>query len=374
MPAHRRLLFLFGTRPEVIKLAPVIRAAQHSPQRYSTTLLHTGQHRELAEEMLAIFGLTPDISLEVMQPNQDFFSLSSRLLERLGGVFQQQHFDMILTQGDTSSVFLGALAGYYTKTPVGHIEAGLRTHDKFSPYPEEMNRRLAGVLADLHFPPTVGARDNLLREGIPADRIVVTGNTVIDALLTALDFPYSPPELLQRLFASGQKLVLVTTHRRENFGEPHRQAFRAFLRLAQAHEHIDILFPVHPNPNVRQEVSQILENHPRIHLTPPLGYLDFIHAMKHSHLILTDSGGVQEEAPTLKKPVLVLRENTERPEGVETGALALVGTDPEKIFSLSSRILTDPLAAAAMTRHPNPYGDGHASERILSTVDRFFST
>ena len=365
-----RLLFVLGTRPEVIKMAPVVRAARED-SRFTPTLLHTGQHRELAEEMFRIFETPPDINLEVMEPNQTLFSVSTRLMERLNEVFALNRYDLILVQGDTTTAFLGALAGYYTKTPIGHVEAGLRTFDKFSPYPEEMNRRLTGVLADIHFPPTEKARENLLREGVPQDRIHVTGNTVIDALLWALKRPYEPSEFLSNLYKRQTRLVLITTHRRESFGEPHRRVFQAFREIADSHPDTELLFPVHPNPNVRAQVSELLGHHPRIHLCAPLGYLDFLHAMERATLILSDSGGVQEEAPSLKKPVLVLRDHTERPEGVQSGALKLVGTDRDLIVQEAHRLLSDPQAYAAMIANPNPYGDGQSSRRILDSISAF---
>lgn len=372
MPPKRKLLFLFGTRPEVIKLAPVIRKAAQK-DHFEPFLLHTGQHRELAEEMLSIFGLKADLDFSVMEPNQDLFSLSAKIIEKLGALFKQHRFDMIVVQGDTTSVFLGALGGYYTKTPVAHVEAGLRTHDKFSPYPEEMNRRLVGSLADLHFPPTEKSRENLLAEGVDEKKILVTGNTVIDALLLALTLPYTPPDSLKPFLNSKKRLILVTTHRRENFGEPHRRVFRAFKKIVEANPDTQILFPVHPNPNVRAEVAALLDRDPRIHLSAPFGYLDFIHVMKHASIILTDSGGVQEEAPTLKKPVLVLRETTERPEGLASGALKLVGTDEEKIIQETNRLLTQQSYYQEMTCNPNPYGDGKASERIVEAIEKSLS-
>lgn len=364
-PTH--LLFILGTRPEVVKLAPVIREAR-SRQGVTATVLHTGQHREMAAEMFELFGIKPDIDLAVMQPNQTLFSVSAKILEGLDSVLRERRFDTILVQGDTTTAFLGALAGYYTKTRVAHVEAGLRTHDKLSPYPEEMNRRLAGALTDIHFPPTARARNNLLAEGIPEKQIVVTGNTVIDALLWALEMPYKPsPELELPLKAPG-RMILATTHRRESFGEPHRRVFQAFLHIVDEFPDVKILFPVHPNPNVRAEVAKQLGNHPRIHLLAPLGYLDFIHAMSESAIILSDSGGVQEEAPTLKKPVLVLRDHTERPEGIETGCLVLVGTETEKIFGETKKLLTDEVYYHNMIRNPNPYGDGAASKRIIDNI------
>ncbi len=369
----RRYLIVLGTRPEIIKLAPVVHAVR-TEAREEAVVVHTGQHLDLARPMLDIFGIVPDHALEVMSPNQDLFTLSSRLLERMGGLMRGAHFDAIFVQGDTTSAFLGALAGYYTRTPVAHVEAGLRTTDKWHPYPEEINRRLAGVLADFHFPPTERARANLVREGIDAQRIAVTGNTVIDALQWALTRPHEVEQpALRRLLTGSGRWALVTTHRRENFGEPHRQVFSALLTLVERFADLSLLFPVHPNPSVRAEVEKMLHNHPRIHLCAPLGYLDFLQAMQHCTLILTDSGGVQEEAPTLRKPVLVLRDETERPEGLETGALELVGTDAQRIVTAASRLLTDPAAVAAMTSRPNPYGDGRAATRIVEQTRRWLT-
>ncbi|MBF0546345.1 MAG: UDP-N-acetylglucosamine 2-epimerase (non-hydrolyzing) [Candidatus Riflebacteria bacterium] len=365
----KKVLFIFGTRPEIIKLAPVIKAADGEGLR--AVVLHTGQHREIADEMLRLFQIHPDINLDVMRSNQTLFSLTSRILENFERVFNAEKYDMIVVQGDTTSAFLGALAGYYSKTPVAHVEAGLRSNDKFSPFPEEINRRLAGSLTDLHFPPTELSRKNLLKEGVNPKNIHVTGNTVIDALLWALKLPYEAPDALKPVFKSGKKIILVTSHRRESFGEPQRRVFKALLEIVEFVENSMVLFPVHPNPNVIKEVSEILKNHSRIHLCSPLGYLDFIHAMEKSELVLSDSGGVQEEAPSLKKPVLVLRDVTERPEGLDSGALKLVGTDDEKIFSEAVKLLTDKGAYAEMTKNPNPYGDGRASLRIIKSIKLF---
>jgi UDP-N-acetylglucosamine 2-epimerase (non-hydrolysing) len=371
--APRRLLFVLGTRPEIIKMAPVVLAARQAGTPFAVTVLHTGQHLELAEEMFRVFGITPDIDLAVMQANQDLFTLTARIMEGLSQHIKPGAFDCILVQGDTTSAFLGALAGYYTRIPVAHVEAGLRTQTKFSPFPEEMNRRLVGPLADVHFPPTERARASLRGEGIPDSQITVTGNTVIDALFWSLARPHTPgPDLAELLDRPG-RLILVTTHRRENFGEPHRQVFAALREIVDGHGDVRILFPVHPNPNVRAEVAACLGNHDRIRVCAPLGYLDFLRTMQRSCLILSDSGGVQEEAPSLKKPVLVLRESTERPEGIESGALKLVGTDRERIVREARRLLDDPSAVAEMTCRPNPYGDGKAAERILGRIESFLA-
>ncbi|MBF0410027.1 MAG: UDP-N-acetylglucosamine 2-epimerase (non-hydrolyzing) [Candidatus Riflebacteria bacterium] len=366
-----KILFILGTRPEIIKLAPVIMAVENEGMK--PVVLHTGQHREIAEEMFRVFKINPDIRLDVMRENQTLFSVSSRILEKLEPVFADCRYSMTVVQGDTTSAFLGALSGYYTKTPVAHVEAGLRSNDKFSPFPEEGNRRLAGSLTDLHFPPTELSRKNLLKEGIQPNNIHVTGNTVIDALFWALKLPYQPSEKLKTIYDSAKRLILVTSHRRESFGEPQRRVFRALYEIVQNYSEVEILFPVHPNPNVRREVADILENHPRIHLCAPLGYLDFIHAMEKSEIIMSDSGGVQEEAPSLKKPVLVLRDVTERPEGLESGALKLVGTDGEKIFAECEKLLESPAEYSAMTRNPNPYGDGRAAFRIAKSIKLFLS-
>jgi len=372
MPSLKRLLFIFGTRPEIVKLAPVIHHARNVPSLL-VSIMHTGQHKEMADEMLRIFNITPDFNLAVMQHNQNLFSVSGKILEGLSRVLSREKFDLIICQGDTTSVFLGALAGYYTKTPVAHVEAGLRTKDKFSPYPEEINRRLTSTLADLHFTPTECAKNNLLREGVSESNIFVTGNTVIDALLWALNLPYRPSTEIRKLFSPQQPLILVTTHRRESFGEPHRRIFRALKKIVERHENVNMLFPVHPNPNVRAETGELLGNHPRIHLCSPLGYLDFIHAMKNSFLILSDSGGVQEEAPTLKKPVLVLREQTERPEGLESGSLLLVGTDEDKILFETERLLSDQNAYNEMIKNPNPFGDGQSAKRIVDRITSYLT-
>lgn len=360
-----KFLFILGTRPEVIKVAPVILAAAAHPS-IETTILHTGQHRELAEEMFRHFNLKPDFDLAVMQPDQSLFQLTSRIIAGIGEILGQASYDMIFVQGDTSSAFLGALAGFYQKIPVGHIEAGLRTQDRYSPFPEEINRRLVGPLASLHFAPTARARDMLLREGLAAETVHVTGNTVIDALLWSIDKGFAPAAELEPILKCQERLLLVTTHRRENFGGPHREVFAALLELTQQFKDVRILFPLHPNPNVRKEAALLLENHPRIHLTAPLDYRSFIAAMKKSHIILSDSGGVQEEAPSLNKPVLILRESTERPEGIDSGALKLVGTNRETIVREASRLLSDEAEYAKMASASNPYGDGKAAERIVA--------
>ena len=365
-------LFVVGTRPEIIKTATVIHEC-YGRKNLNAELLHTGQHRELAEEMLALFSLEPKYRLDVMRDNQNLFQLTSRIMEGFSTIITPGKYDMVFVQGDTTTAFLGALAAFYSKIPVGHIEAGLRTHDRYSPFPEEINRRLVSPLASIHFAPTERAKEMLISENIPPANIVISGNTVIDALLSCLDKEYIPDNSLEGILNSKEKIILITMHRRENFGQPHKEVFEAILELADKHDDVQIVFPVHPNPKVRKEVHKTLNNHKRIHLIEPLGYMDFINIMKKSYLILSDSGGIQEEAPTLKKPVLVLRESTERPEGITTGALKLVGTNKEAILKEVNTLLTDCEAYKAMTSNPNPYGDGLASKKIIDSALDFIS-
>lgn len=368
-----RLLFILGTRPEVIKMAPVVIEARKRPE-ICAHILHTGQHRELAAEMFDHFGLSPDFNLDLMRPDQNLFDLSARIISGIGEILSHTQYDMIFVQGDTSTAFLGALCAFYRKIPVGHIEAGLRTNNRYSPYPEEINRRLIGPLASLHFAPTQLAQQMLLKEGIEKENAPITGNTVIDALHWSLKLDYQLSDDLAKIFNQNKRVLLVTTHRRENFGGPHQAVFEALLELVEAFEDLEVLFPIHPNPNVREQAARMLQNHGRIHLTAPLDYKNFILAMQKCHLILSDSGGIQEEAPSLKKPVLVLRESTERPEGLETGAIKLVGTDKGTIVKAASELLTDTQAYAAMTAKPNPYGDGKAAERIITRALSMLST
>lgn len=360
-------LFIVGTRPEIIKTATVVHEC-HSRKNINAELLHTGQHKELAEEMLALFSLNPDYRLDVMRDNQSLFQLTSRIMEGFSTIIAPDKYDMVFVQGDTTTAFLGALAAFYAKIPVGHIEAGLRTNDRYSPFPEEINRRLVSPLASMHFAPTERAKQMLISENIAPENITISGNTVIDALLTCLNKKYTPNSSLEKILCSDEKIILITMHRRENFGQPHKEVFEAILELADKHEDIRIVFPVHPNPKVRKEVHQTLNNHKRIHLIEPLGYMDFINTMKKSHIILSDSGGIQEEAPTLKKPVLVLRESTERPEGLATGALKLVGTSKKLIVNEVDLLLSDKEAYKKMTSNPNPYGDGSASKKIIDSA------
>jgi UDP-N-acetylglucosamine 2-epimerase (non-hydrolysing) len=355
------VLVVCGTRPEAIKLAPVVHALRGRPGARAV-LCATGQHRELLDATLAVFGLTPDADLNVMQPGQHLTDLLARLLAGLRGVIRDTKPDALLVQGDTTTAMAGALAGFQDRVPVGHVEAGLRTYDLAAPFPEEANRRVVGVLAARHFAPTPAARDNLLAERVPPENVWVTGNTVVDALRWVRDrlTPADRPAYLD----PARRLVLLTAHRRESFGAPLRRALGAVRRLADAFPDIQVVYPVHPNPEVKAAVADTLAGHPRIVLTAPTDYRTTVWLMANAGLILTDSGGIQEEAPSLGRPVLVLREVSERPEGVRAGVVTLVGTDPDRILAESTRLLTDPAAHAAASRVTDVYGDGRAAERI----------
>ncbi len=365
-----KILVIFGTRPEAIKLAPVIHRLAERADHLRQILVVTAQHREMLDQVLRLFNIKPDYDLDLMRPGQSPFEITAQVLLGLKPILETERPDIVLVQGDTTTVLAASLAAYYFKIPIGHVEAGLRTYDKFQPFPEEMNRRLTGVLADLHFAPTPTAREHLLHENVPAERIFVTGNTVIDALLSVSNRPYtfniSP---LDRLDFERRRVILVTAHRRENWGAPLRSICAAIQRLIDDFSDIEVVFSVHKNPAVRQIVQAELEGLARVHLIEPLDYEPFVHLMKRACLILTDSGGIQEEAPSLGKPVLVLRNVTERPEGIAAGTLRLVGTDTEHIVEQTGRLLTDPNAYAAMAQASNPYGDGHAAERIVTILE-----
>jgi len=363
-----RILIVVGTRPEAIKMAPVILALKKEPW-VQVRVLATAQHRHMLDQVLNFFDIVPDIDLDIMRPNQALSTLTARLLLDLDDVLQVEKPDAVLVQGDTTTVMTVALACFYHRIPIGHVEAGLRTWDMQSPFPEEANRVIAGKLARWHFAPTEGSRQNLLKEGVPNAEIIVTGNTVIDALLITaskdleLAVPLDPTK----------RLVLVTSHRRENFGEPFRNICRALRTLAENNPEVQFLYPVHPNPNVKDVAHEFLAGLQNFTLCEPLDYAPFIAAMKRAYLILTDSGGVQEEAPALGKPVLVLRDETERPEAVEQGVVKLVGPNYDRIVEEAQRLLDDETAYKAMARGVSPYGDGHAAERIVKTLREHFT-
>jgi UDP-N-acetylglucosamine 2-epimerase (non-hydrolysing) len=365
MQKHR-ILVVVGTRPEAVKLAPVIHALRRQPWA-ETRVLATAQHRQMLDQIHAFFGIRPDRDLDAMRPGQGLADLTARLLSGLDPVLAEERPELVLAQGDTTTVMVTALACFYRQIAFGHVEAGLRTGDVKNPFPEELNRVLVGRMAALHFAPTDGSQQNLLREGTPAATVHVTGNTVIDALLWAAErvdtAPFQP--------AAGKRLVLVTAHRRENFGAPFEAVCAALRDIADRGD-VQLLYPVHPNPNVHDVAHRLLGEHPAIRLVAPLDYPAMVAAMRACSLILTDSGGVQEEAPSLGKPVLVLRTTTERPEGVAAGAAKLVGTDRARIVSEAKRLLDDPAAHAAMASVKNPYGDGHAADRIVDACRRHF--
>ena len=363
-----RVLSVFGTRPEAIKMAPVVQQLGGTPGVLSRVCI-TAQHRQMLDQVLDLFGLQPDYDLDLMRTDQPLNELTAAVFTGLEPVLRGFGPDWVLVQGDTTTVMAAGLSAYYHRVRVGHVEAGLRTGDKWQPFPEEINRKVLGAVADLHFAPTEWARGNLLREGVSEASIRVTGNPVIDALRQVLRQPcdLEAGPLHGRL--DGRKLLLVTAHRRENFGAPMERIFGALLRIAREFEPlVQLVYPVHMNPNVYEPAHQLLGGVANIHLIPPLDYLPMVHLMKRAYLVLTDSGGLQEEAPAVGTPVLVMREVTERPEALEAGTALLVGTDPERIYAEAKRLLENPQAQAAMARANNPYGDGHAAERIVAAL------
>lgn len=375
-PAPKKISFIFGTRPEAIKLSPVILASKEDP-RFECQVCVTAQHREMLDQVLQVFGIKADFDLNLMKPNQTLAGLTVRAIESLDHYFADEKPDMVMIQGDTTTVLCAALSAFYNHIPIAHVEAGLRTFNLKAPWPEEANRVLTSHLANLHFAPTTTARDNLIREGICEEKIFITGNTVIDALFIALekikslppDIPGLPEHLLQPDL--NNKLILITGHRRENFGEGFKNICYAISELAIRFPHTVFVYPVHLNPNVQKPVYDLLTGHTNVHLINPLDYLPFIALMNRADIILTDSGGVQEEAPSLGKPVLVMRDTTERPEAVEMGAVKLVGTVKEKIINSVTTLLIDKRAYFDMANAINPYGDGKATGRILSACAQF---
>lgn len=359
-----RVMVVFGTRPEAIKMAPLVHELRKR-REIETIVAVTAQHREMLDQVLDIFEITPDYDLNVMKERQTLVDITTNALTGLYDVIHKVQPDIVLVHGDTSTTFAASLAAFYAQKKVGHVEAGLRTWKKYSPFPEEMNRQLTGVIADLHFAPTERAKQNLLDENKPEDAIYVTGNTAIDALKTTVRNDYTH-EMLTRL--GNDRLLLVTAHRRENLGEPMKQMFRAIKRLVKTHKDVQVVYPVHLNPVVRELANEVLGNDPRIHLIEPLDVFDFHNFAARAHLILTDSGGIQEEAPSLGVPVLVLRDTTERPEGIQAGTLKLAGTKEETIFALAHELLTDENKYRQMAKARNPYGDGRASERIVEAI------
>jgi UDP-N-acetylglucosamine 2-epimerase (non-hydrolysing) len=360
-----------GTRPEVTKLAPVALELRRHPKRFRATLVGTGQHREMVPQHLEVFGLRLDHDLGIMKRHQTLADITARTVSRFYSLLGTEVADVVVVEGDTTAVPMASLAAFYRQIPVAHVEAGLRSGDRYDPFPEEMNRRLASPLAELHFAPTSGARDNLLRENIPADRIFVTGNTQIDGLLLAAKRRPRRPAIPSGVLR-GRRLLLVTAHRRESWGEGIRKICVALRGIAERFQDVFIVYAVHPNPVVRQTVEETLSGVDSVRLIDPPGYVEFVDLMKRCHLILTDSGGIQEEAPSLGKPVLVMRRTTERTEGVSAGCSELVGTDPEHIVQRASALLSDPDAYQAMVAAANPYGDGKAASRIRQALSYHF--
>ncbi|MCL2337325.1 MAG: UDP-N-acetylglucosamine 2-epimerase (non-hydrolyzing) [Firmicutes bacterium] len=364
----RKVLAVFGTRPEAIKMAPLVKLLQKD-ETLDCRVAVTAQHREMLDQVLRLFAIRPDHDLNIMQAGQTLFNISVRALEGLGPVLEKERPDLVLVHGDTTTTFAAALAAYYLQIPVGHVEAGLRTGNRYSPFPEEMNRRLTGGLADWHFAPTAGARANLLREGVAPEHIFVTGNTVIDALLATVrpEYRFGEP-LLDGMDFRRRRVLLVTTHRRENLGEPMRGIYLALRDIVEQFADVQVIFPVHKNPAVRRVAEEVLGGSERVHLLEPMDYEPFANLLSRCYLVFTDSGGLQEEAPSLGKPVLVLRNTTERPEAVDAGTVRLVGTDPAVIRAQARRLLEDGNYYRAMSEAVNPYGDGQACARIAQAV------
>ena len=364
-----KVLLAFGTRPEAIKMAPLVKVLQAQPERFETIVAVTGQHRQMLDQVLAAFKITPDIDLSLMKAGQTLYDVTSDVLLGMKTVLEQQQPDIVLVHGDTTTTFATALAAFYQQIPVGHVEAGLRTYDIYSPFPEEFNRQATGNIATIHFAPTEVAKAHLIQEKKKAETIYVTGNTAIDALQTTVSANYSHPMLD---WVDDDKMILLTAHRRENLGEPMKNMFKAIRRIVEEHADLKVIYPVHLNPVVQEAAAEILGNHERIRLIEPLEVLDFHNFLNQAHIILTDSGGIQEEAPSLGKPVLVMRDTTERPEGVAAGTLKLVGTNEATIYQEFKTLLTDEMAYATMSQAANPYGDGTASEQIADRIFEYF--
>ena len=364
--ARKKVMLVFGTRPEAIKMCPLVNVLKSRSSSFDVVVTVTGQHREMLQQVLDVFGVVPDYNLTIMRPRQTLFDVTCDVLTKLRPVLEKESPEAVLVHGDTTTSFAAALACFYLQIPVGHVEAGLRTYDIYSPWPEEFNRQAVDIITRWYFAPTELSRQNLLDEGKPDGSIWVTGNTGIDALRTTVQQQYSDPELD---WARGSRLILVTAHRRENLDRPMHHMFRAIRRVMEEHPDTKMIYPIHMNPLVRKAAHEEFDGFDRVHIIEPLDVLDFHNYMARSHLVLTDSGGIQEEAPSLGKPVLVMRDTTERPEGVAAGTLKLVGTDEDSIYREFSRLLSDKNEYAAMSQASNPYGDGHASERIANVLE-----
>ena len=361
----KKIMLVFGTRPEAIKMCPLVNELKKR-KNIETIVCVTGQHRQMLDQVLEAFSVVPDYDLSIMKDKQTLFDVTVNILERIKTVLEEVKPDVVLVHGDTSTTFVTALACFYLQIPVGHVEAGLRTYNIYSPYPEEFNRQAVSIISQYNFAPTELSKQNLLKEGKNSESIYVTGNTAIDALKTTVRADYTHPELE---WADGSRLIMITAHRRENLGEPMRHMFKAIRRVMDEHPDVKAIYPIHMNPVVREIAQEYLGDDDRIHIIEPLDVLDFHNFLSRSYLILTDSGGIQEEAPSLGKPVLVMRDTTERPEGIAAGTLKLVGTEEETIYKEFSRLLSDKDEYEAMSKASNPYGDGHACERIADILD-----
>ncbi|KIX91352.1 UDP-N-acetylglucosamine 2-epimerase [Staphylococcus microti] len=364
----KKIMTIFGTRPEAIKMAPLVLQLKKDPQLQPIVVV-TAQHREMLDAVLETFGIEPDYDLNIMMPGQTLSEVTSRVLTGLEQVIQNEAPDMILVHGDTTTTFAGSLAAFYNEVSIGHVEAGLRTYNKYAPFPEEINRQMTSNMADLHFAPTAQARQNLLNENKPEHAVVVTGNTAIDAMRTTIDAQYQSEILAKH---QGKRIILLTAHRRENIGQPMAHIFKAARRVVDEVEDVVVVYPMHKNPKVREIAYKHLDNQPRVELIEPLGVVDFHNFAHHAYFIMTDSGGVQEEAPSLGKPVLVLRDTTERPEGVAAGTLKVVGTEETAVYHHMMQLLTDCTLYEQMHRAKNPYGDGQASQRICEHIKYYF--
>lgn len=363
-----KVMTVFGTRPEAIKMAPVVLELAKYPEYIKPIVAVTAQHREMLDQVLNLFKITPDHDLDIMAQGQTLFDITCRAMQGLNLAMAKEKPDIVLVHGDTTTTFAGALAAFYHQITVGHVEAGLRTGNKYSPFPEEMNRKLTGSVTDLHFAPTQTARQNLLTENVSDDSIFVTGNTVIDALLSTVDDQYKFTDKLLAKIDYTKRIILVTTHRRENLGEPMRHVYQALRQIVTEYDDVEIVFPVHRNPKVREVVNSELGNLPTVHLIDPLDYQPFANLLARSYLVLTDSGGIQEEAPALGKPVLVLRDTTERPEAIDAGTVKLIGTDKDRIYAETKLLLDNQVEYHSLANACNPYGDGQSSRRIVEAI------
>ncbi len=365
-----KVMSIFGTRPEAIKMAPLVKELERRKEIESIVCV-TAQHREMLDQVLNTFDIKPDYDLNIMKQGQSLADVTIRALVGLEEVIKEVKPDIVLVHGDTTTTFAGALAAFYNQVAIGHVEAGLRTYDKYSPYPEEMNRQMVDRLSDMYFAPTEISKDNLLKENIDESKIYITGNTAIDAMSTTVDENYTHPEL--DWINAGERMILLTAHRRENLGEPMRHIFRAIKRVVDEFSDVKVIYPIHMNPRVREVANEVFGDADRVKLIEPLEVFDFHNFQNKSYIILTDSGGIQEEAPSLGKPVLVLRDTTERPEGIKAGTLKLVGTDEDVIYEETKKLLLDKKAYEKMSKASNPYGDGHASERIVDAIIEYFN-